>query len=267
MELTQAIFRLVAVTIIAVVLSILAKLTISWTGIDIKDTRKRNNPGVLSIAGIFNLLFILAVSALLQFWDHESLSKLGFSLPPADLIFILLSLLFSFGLALGYIWYLDRKGRIGISRNKHIFPFKTNQSVKMLFGFVILFIAALQEEIMFRGYFSFVLLPQGFFCALIISSLVFTLWHFLTNKVNLFQAVDWLLGGIMLFCIYWLSGSVWVATMVHFSRNFTNVTVFNISHTNALILYDKPISPGRKTWYTLIYSTLMLLFGFCYYYN
>ncbi len=264
MDITNAIFHLLAVIAISVLLSVLAMLTIKLTAIDLKDIRQRNKPLVLIIAGIFNLLFILAVKCLLLFWDHQPLSVLGFSFHIPDIWFVLTGLVLSIGLSLGYVWMLNKYKVISITRVKNYFSQVESLPV-MFLVFLVLFIAALQEEILFRGYFAYILLPSGFFYALIISATIFTLWHFLTNKVNMFQAIDWFLGGIMLFCIYWLSGSVWVAAIIHFSRNLTNVIVFGIAGTNSVISFERPIQPRYKTYYTIIYTVIIILWGLVYY--
>lgn len=230
---------------------------------DLKDPRQRSHPLFLSIAAFFNLLFIAAVALILVFWDHRPLSVLGFGFENHQLVFSLIALLLSPAVALVYVWFLHSRKKLRLTWEKNYF--RQGGRGRFIVALVVLFIAALQEEIMFRGYFGFVLLPFGFWPALLISSLIFTLWHFLTNKVNLFQAIDWLLGGIMLFFVYWLSGSVWVAAFVHFSRNFTNVLVFNIADSNAVLRYENPISPRQKTLYTIAHSVIFMLFAYFYF--
>lgn len=262
MEITGAILRIAAVSAISLILSVLAMLVAKSLGVDLKDTRQRLHPKLLITAALFNLLFIVAVALVLWFWDHAPLRILGFAIDGYRLMFIALALAITLALALAYVWALHRKGQLKIGWAKDYFK---TPNAGMWLGMGVLFIAALQEEIMFRGYFGFVLLPFGFYYALLISSLIFTIWHFLTNKVNLFQAIDWLLGGIMLFYIYWLSESIWVAAMVHFSRNLTNVLVFNIADKHSLVSYKEPISPRQKTLFTLLHSILMIVLGLLYF--
>ena len=264
MEITGVILRLLVVSAVSVVLSVLAMLVVKWTGTDLKDMRQRTRPHVLAIAALFNLLFILAVALILKFWDHEPVRVLGFSLDGNGLVFSLAILFMSVVLALIFIWILHA-GKVIRIRRFPVLDLKGSLPVGALLGFLVLFIAALQEEILFRGYFSFALRPYGFWYGLVISSIVFTLWHFLTNKAGIFQTLDWLLGGVMLFYIYWLSGSIWVAALVHFSRNFTNVLVFNISGSNSLVSYEQPVSPSFKTLFTVMYSILIMGFGYFYF--
>ncbi len=264
MEAKGAIFRLAVAIVISICLSLLAFGTIKLSGTDLKEVKQRNKPKVFIIAGIFNLLFIVAVELLLKIWDHQSLSRLGFSFSSADLLFILIAFCTSIGFALLFVWFLDQRKVITITRVHGLFR-HTNGLAGTHLGFVVLFVAALQEEILFRGYFAYVLLPFGFYYALLVSSFFFTAWHFLTNKVNVFQAIDWFIGGVMLFYVFWLSGSIWVAALIHFSRNFTNVLVFDLTGTNSILSLKKPL-PGRyKTVYTIIYSVGIIAFGFFYF--
>lgn len=264
MEIPGIILRLIAVSLLAAILSILATLVIKATGVDLKDFRQRTKPVVLLIAMFFNLLFILVIYLIMRFWDQESILQLGFSLDTPELIFSVLALIISVSLALIFVWFLHSRKILSLKWAGFSMP-GNKKLTSITLGYTVLFVAALQEEIMFRGYFVYLLLPAGFWYALIISALLFTLWHFLTNKVNIFQFTDWLLGGIMLFYIYWLSGSIWVSALVHFSRNLTNVLVFNISGSNSVIRYENPISPSYKTLYTILYSIVIMLTGYLYF--
>ncbi len=261
MSVTESILHLVAVTILSIVLSIFAMLALRLAGVDLKDMKQRAHPRVLVIAMLFNLLFILSVALILKFWDHQPMSVLGFTFGVNGLLYVIFVLLFSLTFAIFYVRILHARNIVQISvpptKNSN-FKFKGATLVMVL----VLFVAALQEEILFRGYFSHILLPYGFWYGLIISSTVFTLWHFLTNKGGVFQTADWFMGGIMLFYIYWLSGSIWIATLTHFSRNVANVLVFNISGSNSLLQYEKAIQPAYKSLYTVLSSLLIMLLAY-----
>lgn len=260
MNVWDLILHLIVVTLLSAVLSVLAILVIRQTGIDLRDVKKRTHPLVLLIALLFNLAFIVSVAVILKFWDHQSLAVLGFTLGIKSLLFVVFGLIFSVSFALWYVYVLHGRKIVEV----HFGQFDHSGAASRLgtaFGFLVLFVAALQEEVLFRGYFSFVLLPHGFWMALIISSVIFTLWHFLTNKAGIFQTTDWLIGGIILYYIYWISGSIWVATFIHFSRNLTNVLVFDISGSHVLLRYKAPVTPAFKSLYTILFSILIMLAG------
>ncbi len=264
MELIQAILQILTVMGISIFLTVLAMQTFKLTGADLKDMKQRNRSDVLIIAGVFNLLFIVAVGLVLKIWNHQPISRLGFSFALKDIAFLVFAFLFSTGLALLYIGYLNRKQKINISWVKNYFSHTTGL-LNLLLAFIVLFVAALQEEVLFRGYFAYILLPFGFIYALFISAIVFTFWHYLTNKISFFQSIDWFLGGVMLFFIYWLSGSIWVAAVVHFIRNLINVVIFNISSYNSIVTYEIPFPSRYKTLYTLFCSLFLIISGLCYY--
>ena len=260
MTVSGSVMRILAASGLSVVLSILALVAVRSTGVDLKDFRNRNRPAVLAIAAFFNLLFILSVALLLRIWDQQPLSTLGFKTGKRDWLFAAFAMLVSVGLGMGWVTVLHRMKLLHLEPLKNR-PFSNRSWYAELLALVVLFIAALQEEILFRGYFSFVLLPYGFFYAMVISAILFTVWHFLTNRAGMFQVLDWLIGGIMLFYIYFISGSVWVAALVHFSRNLTNVLVFNITGTSYLFSYEEPMKPSLKSAYTILYSILLMACG------
>lgn len=263
MDIIQAILQILAAMVISIILSVLAMKVINLTGADLKDISHRNRTDVLIIAAIFNLLFIGAVSLLLRFWNRVSMSVLKFSLSSADIAVLLVALALSIGFTLIYVWFLNRKNIVVVHRVKNYFA-KIENLPELLLSFIVLFITALQEEILFRGYMAHVLVPFGFFYGLFISALLFTFWHYLTNKFNFFQTLDWFTGGVMLFLVYWLSGSIWVATIVHFMRNFINVVIFDISSGNAVVEYEKPVTPKFKTLYTVANSIVIILVFYFY---
>ena len=99
-----AIFHLIVVFLISILVSMLAMRAIRWSGTDLKDFKQRNRPVVLIIAGIFNILFIVAVELLLKYWDHQSLAILGFSLNSHNWYFLSVTLILSPCWGLIYVW-------------------------------------------------------------------------------------------------------------------------------------------------------------------
>ncbi|MDD7793502.1 CPBP family intramembrane glutamic endopeptidase [Clostridium sp. 'White wine YQ'] len=254
--------KILLVLFLCILISLMANASAKVIGIDIKDVKQRTNVKFLFLAVIFNLLFILAVAVILKFIDNKNLSILNWTLNLKSIVFSLSGILATFLLAVTYVYILNKRGIIEAEyKPSRILNFKG------LFAFFVIFIAALQEEVMFRGYINTVLSVYGILASMFLSTLIFTLWHFITNKVSLYQCIDWFLGGIMLFYIYLVSGSIWVAAIIHFSRNFANVLVFNIAEGNSLVTFKKPVTPFYKTTYTLILSLLIMIFAYLYYGN
>lgn len=249
--------RILLICAVSFILSVVAGITAKRIGVDITDIRQRTNPIFLFVALFFNLLFLASVALILKYVDHKNISVLYWSLDRPDILFSFLIMIVTVTLASISVWILKVNNLVmarwtGFGINIPV------RIPKTLLVYIVLFVAALQEEVLFRGYLNSVLDRYGVLNALIWSTIIFTLWHFLTNKANLFQVIDWFLGGIMLFYVYIASHSIWVAALVHFSRNFANVIVFDIAGGNSLISLDKPVKPVYKTVYTLLLSIVVI---------
>ena len=248
-------WRVAAACLVSLGLSLLAMLTVKRLGVELKDMNSRSNPKVLAVAGFFNLLFLAAVAVLLHVGDGAPFSVLGFSLTWRSIGLAAAVLAGTPITACLFVILLQKKGTIAARRNPDFWKSLRRDPVLPL-AFAVLFIAALQEEVLFRGYFAFAMRAYGWVTVMLVSALAFTAWHFLTNRATLFQTLDWLLGGLMLFYVYHATGSVTAAALVHFSRNAANVLIFNIAGSGGWWRFDKPVPPAWKTVYTLVHSVL-----------
>lgn len=260
-SLIESALRTALIIVIAFLLTAGTVMVVKLSNIDMKDFHQRTGTKIMVIALMANLLFIFAVYVMMTLMDHHSFLTLGFFFTPKDIIFSMLSLLLT--VFLGIIF------GIGFIKNQYHWTvnsfIKQNEVASFLLSFLVLFIAALQEEIMFRGYLSHLFLGLGFLTAGIVSSFLFTIWHFIGNKVNPYQSIDWLLGGLLLFFVYVEAHSIWTAAIIHFSRNLTNVLIFNIAGKHSLLHWDVPISPKQKTLFTAACSSVLALFTFLVY--
>ena len=162
------------------------------------------------------------------------------------MLFISLIIIITTIIALAFLWVLHRTRSSVVTRAKLTF----NPSLWVTI--LILFTGALMEEMLFRGYFALDLMQYGILVAVLVSSVIFTVIHFMTAKVNLYQAIEWFIGGVALFLIYIASGSIWVAAIAHFIKNFSNVLFLNIAKTNSLFTFDKPVNTEYKMFYSVI---------------
>ncbi|GFZ33846.1 hypothetical protein CSC2_43720 [Clostridium zeae] len=258
------ILKIILVSFISLLLSLAAIKFVHAIGIDIKDFKQRTKPIFLFIAAIFNLIFVGVVFLILRYIDNKPFNVLGFLMNIRALCFSLIALAATLLMAFIFIKILQKFKVFNVRFMKNYFS-NSQGILALILGYLVLFIAAFQEELMFRGYFTYLLQPYGFITAMLLSSIIFTVWHFITNKVNLFQALDWLLGGLMLFYVYTRTGSIWASTIVHFSRNFANVLLLNIAQSNSLFEFDKPIPPKYKTIYTLTLSIVIALITYLFY--
>jgi membrane protease YdiL (CAAX protease family) len=232
--------------------------------IDMKDFSQRTGPKFMMIALLANLLFIYTIYLLLKLLDGRDISTLGFSFTSKAAIISAFAALLTLFTAVSYIYGLVYLKKYQVRLASHCFIQK-DESVAFILSFMVLFVAALQEEVMFRGYFSYILQRYNTITVMFLSTVIFTVWHFIGNKVNFYQAIDWFLGGLLLYYVYIKSGSIWVAAIVHFSRNLTNVILFNIANKHSLLQWNQSIKTNHKTLYTFICSLFIAFFTFVLY--
>lgn len=257
-SLFEVILRVILLLVIALFLTVCTVAVVKLFKIDIKDVKQRTDPRFMSIALLANLLFIFSVYLLLNGLDGKNIQILVFTFTLSDMVYSLLALILTLLTALVFVYglHLSKNYQVQWAIGNFI---KKEEAGTFLFSLVVVFVAALQEEIMFRGYLSFIFQNYYFFTALMLSSGIFTIWHFIGNKVNKYQAIDWFIGGLLLFYVYIESGSIWVAAIVHFGRNLTNVFVFNIVNKHSFLHWDTPISPKYKSYYIITCSGVILI--------
>lgn len=210
------------------------------------DPSVRNNPKVVLTGIIINISIMLSIFLVVIFIDRKDISILGFTLTQNGVLFLCMITIITAIVPLAFLWILN------ISKLSVIKPVKFNFNLSLWITILILFIGALMEEVLFRGYFALNLMQYGILAAILISSVIFTLIHFLTSKISIYQTIEWFIGGVVLFVIYIASGSIWVAAIAHFIRNFSNVLFLDIAKTNSLFTFDKPIDAEYKMFYTVV---------------
>jgi membrane protease YdiL (CAAX protease family) len=263
-SLFQVVLRVSLVLVAAFFLTIATVAVVKICKIDIKDFKQRTGPKLMGIAFIANLLFIFSVYLLLSWLDGRDIQTLGFSLPLLEFEYSILALLLTLLTAFLFVFGLSPLKNYQVQWNFKEF-IRKDEAGTFLLSFIVLFVAALQEEVMFRGYLAFVFQNYRIMSSMALSTIIFTVWHFIGNKVNRYQAMDWFMGGLLLFYVYIESGSVLVAAIIHFSRNLTNVLVFNIAEKHSLLKWNIPITAKHKSLYILSCSLVIALFTTMFY--
>ena len=236
--------------------AILASALARKAGINLKEMAGRNAPQLLWIGAGANLGALFAILILIRFLDQKPISAIGLSFQPKDILFSLIAVTGTVGLAVAYITWLKRSGRFQVTRHEAI---QDEAGVRHLMaGLLVLLIVAVQEEVLYRGYIFINLRPFGSAAFLVGSTLIFVLIHFLTNRVNLHQILSWLLSGLVLAAAYLISGSIWVPILLHFAIDATNVLVFNITGQHSFFSILPSLTERDRTPYRLIYGFAML---------
>jgi hypothetical protein len=86
----------------------------------------------------------------------------------------------------------------------------------------------------------------------LVSTLIFAMVHFLTNRVDPAQALGWVAGGTMLALVYLMNGSIWVPVLLHFATDLTNVLVFNITGRQSLFAANPELSSLERFVFRMI---------------
>jgi membrane protease YdiL (CAAX protease family) len=123
-----------------------------------------------------------------------------------------------------------------------------SRSVTTLITTLLFFIiAGTNEEVVFRGY----LIPNlqggvGSVAAVIVSSLLFGIFHVLNPNVSLIAIVNIALAGVVYAYAYLLSRNLWLPIALHFSWNFFQGAVFSMPVSGLVVrgLLETSPQPG-----------------------
>jgi len=174
-----------------------------------------------------------------------------------DVIFTFLGALIIFGLASAFVLITGFNERFISLFHKQ---FKNRSDLVDLSGVLLtLFFVALQEEVLYRGYITLNLLSNGPRVIIIVSTVIFTAIHLFTNRADIYQLASWLIGGAILSYVYLVSGSIWVAVILHFTIDTTNVIVFNIVGKYSIFPSIPQLSKPKLTMYRLSYTLILVI--------
>jgi membrane protease YdiL (CAAX protease family) len=129
--------------------------------------------------------------------------------------------------------------------------------------FIIAIIPAIGEELLFRGTIQPIL--QKVFknphLAIWGAAFIFSFIHF----QFLGFLPRFLIGGFLGYLFYW-SGSIWLAVLVHFTNNATAVVVYYLYQHNFIHQTTDDLGTGEYTLIELIISIILIVFGLRYIY-
>jgi membrane protease YdiL (CAAX protease family) len=228
------------------------------TGINLKKMAGRTSPRLLLIGTVANLGALISILYLIKKLDGKPINALGLMIQTKDLIFSIVGIIATFGLAVLYIFFLKRGNHFRVVSHT---PIEGMVHAKnLIFGLLVLLLVAGQEEVLYRGYIFLNLDRFSPIAKLILSSLIFVGIHFLTNRVNLHQVLSWLLSGLILGATYWVSGSIWVPILIHFAIDATNIFIFNITGQFSFYKILPELTERDRTGYRVVFGLAMLTF-------
>ena len=218
--------RIVVGVLVYIVFALLASYVTRKAGGNLKEMGGRTSQVVIIIGAVTNLLVLIATLLLLAFWIGWPISALGLSFTSRDLFVSIIGVAAIVALALALVQWLHSTGRSRVTSHQ---PLRGSSGLSGLIVLaLVLFIVALQEEVLYRGYITLNLLDSGPVVIILTSTLVFAAIHLLTNRANFYQILSWMISGAIFSYSYLISGSIWVPIVIHFATDLTNVLVFNI---------------------------------------
>ncbi|MGD2069890.1 MAG: type II CAAX endopeptidase family protein [Gemmatimonadota bacterium] len=247
-----------------VMLALAASVFIRRVGGNVKDVEGRLSPAVLAIGAAANLCILGATLLLLRFLVGRPIVALGLSYGSRDLAFCLVAWLILPVLAVAFVAGLARAGRVRMERRS---PAEGPGGVLgMLAMGGTLGVVALQEEVLFRGYMTLDLAGHGPVVVLAVTTLLFAAIHVLTNRVDRYQLVGWVLGGALLGYAYLLTGSIWVPVAIHFAMDLVNVLFLDIVRHGSVVGITPTLTPRHRVTYravsvAAVVVTLLVFFG------
>lgn len=247
------------IRIAAVVLAyVLFALSASWAarkaGLELKQVEGRTSSGILVLGAVTNIGVLLITLLFLALVDGRPIADLGLRLGRRELAFTILAVAATLAGGAAYLWGLRGAGRIQVKPQ----PASPATLRALAPAMAVLFVVALQEETLFRGYIGLNLLPQGPAVFVVVSSILFTLIHFLTNRVNRWQVMSWFLGGAIFAWVYLVTGSLWVVVLLHFAVDAGNVLIFDIVGRMSLYAITPALTASQRLGYRVFYVAAVL---------
>jgi len=245
--------RIFTAVAIYLVVALVTSAFIKHKGSNLKSMEKRGSQAVLAIGALANVVVLVAVLLLLVMVDRRPIADLGLGFPWRAALFTLTSAALTLASAAGFTWLLDRIGLVEVE----VKALPASSWGRLFTLAIVLLVVAMQEEVLYRGYITLSLLRHGPAVVLLVSTLVFTAIHFPTNRVSIPQVSAWLLGGLLLGWVYLASGSIWVAVLLHFAIDITNVLLFGVAGDLSLARLSRPLSDLNRAVYRVGHVVLL----------
>jgi membrane protease YdiL (CAAX protease family) len=181
------------------------------------------------VLAMLEFLVVLVLTYLFRhFLDREGFASMGFRHHrwALDTAF---GFLLGFVLMAGIFFAEWGSGLLTIERATWDAESVTTVVGNLTLSLLFFIVAGTNEEIVFRGY----LIPNlrqgiGTVAAVILSSLVFGVFHALNPNVSLIAILNIALAGVVFAYAYLLSGNLWLPIAFHFSWNFFQGSVFSL---------------------------------------
>lgn len=226
MNLFTSAFHIFAGVFVYLIVAVGTAVLVKKSDGNLKEMAGRTSNTVLLLGGAANLIILILTLLLVVGLDKKPLSALGLTFSGQDALFALAGAASTALLAIVFARWRQR----GQTQDTTQPPAANTAGTRQLIiGSVVLLVVAVQEEFLYRGYITLNLAQLNPIWILVITTVIFVLIHFLTNRVGKYQIVSWTVSGLVLAGVYLVSGSIWVAIILHLATDLTNVLVFHIT--------------------------------------
>jgi membrane protease YdiL (CAAX protease family) len=248
--------RIILATFVYILFAMGASIVVRRGGDDLKEIEGRTSQRILVIGAIANLCVLVITLLMLRFLDGRPISSLGLSLPGTDLTYSIAGTAAIFALATIFVGLLGRTRTSQVT--VHLPVSNRAGGFGLASALLVLLIVAVQEEVLYRGYFTSNLLQFGPTVVIIASTVLFAAIHLLTNRASVYQIGSWLLAGAVFAYVYLVSGSILVPIVLHFATDATNLLVFNIVGQFSLFTIIPTPNDRQRATYRLVYAAALV---------
>jgi membrane protease YdiL (CAAX protease family) len=256
--------RVALAVLVYVLFAIASSIVARKAGADLKEMEGRSSQRNLIIGAVANLCVLVVILLMLVFLDGRPVGSIGVSFFGRDLVFSILAVALIFLSAVAFVVLLGRSRNVQVMTQSPVQ--NSAQSVGLVAAAAVLMLVAVQEEVLYRGYITVNLIEFGPAVVFVTSIVLFTAIHLLTNRASVYQILSWLLGGAVLTYAYLVSGSIWVAIVLHFATDLANLLVFNIIGQYSLFKISPALTVRHRAFYRAAYvavvvGVLLVFFG------
>ncbi|MDA3952736.1 MAG: type II CAAX endopeptidase family protein [Bacteroidales bacterium] len=213
---------IIGITIFGVITTVIISVV---TGTNLMDIEAlMTNPDNLWIR--FVMQFVSLIVTFIVIWifrkyiDRKSIMSMGFQFKGKNIDVV-------FGLFLGFLLMFLGFGILKLTNNLEVISISYNTKV-VFGGFFFFLIVAIIEEIIFRAYVLNNLMDtfKNKYVALIISAIMFALFHGMNPNLSLMGFVNLIVAGGALGVTYIHTKNIWFPVFLHLSWNFFQGPIF-----------------------------------------
>lgn len=216
----SAIIRIATILIFYFILSILVHLIGFYLQGSIPERlHEINNNQQLLFQSILLILTFLLIVFFLEKIDKLPTKSIGFSIRRLHSVFSSGFFLALFIIGIGTLLLIVLKSIV--------LSFENVNPENLFLNFLLFFLISVKEELLYRGYiFKNLLNVTNKTSSLIISSLIFVLFHGLNHSASIIGLSNVFLAGVLLGLVYLKTKNIWLPISFHLFWNFLQGSIF-----------------------------------------